>query len=101
LDERFAQQTGVKISVSTMQQAVCKLKLSIKKRLIAVEQDTQRVKELRFAHRLQSFTSTPVTWSALMITGIYLVMTRLNGRTPSGKRIYNSKMPDDGARISR
>ena len=31
LCERFAQQTGVEVSVSTMQQAVCKLKLSVKK----------------------------------------------------------------------
>jgi transposase len=31
LCERFAAQTGVEVSVSTMQQAVCKLKLSVKK----------------------------------------------------------------------
>jgi putative transposase len=31
LCERFAQQTGVEVSVSTMQQAVYKLKLSVKK----------------------------------------------------------------------
>ncbi len=32
LCERFAEQTGVAVSVSTMQQAVCKLKLSVKKK---------------------------------------------------------------------
>ncbi|HEY9654629.1 MAG TPA: transposase [Crinalium sp.] len=31
LCERFAEQTGVAVSVSTMQQAVCKLKLWVKK----------------------------------------------------------------------
>ena len=31
LCERFAGQTGVEVSVSTMQQAVCKLKLRVKK----------------------------------------------------------------------
>lgn len=31
LCERFAGQTGVEVSVSTMQQAMCKLKLSVKK----------------------------------------------------------------------
>ena len=31
LCERFAQKTGVEVSLSTMQQAVCKLKLSVKK----------------------------------------------------------------------
>lgn len=32
LCERFAQQTGVEVSVSTMHQAVCKLKLRVKKK---------------------------------------------------------------------
>ncbi|XHX78649.1 MAG: transposase [Stenomitos frigidus ULC029] len=32
LCERFAHQTGVAVSVSTMQQAVCKLKFSVKKK---------------------------------------------------------------------
>jgi transposase len=32
LCERFAQQTGVEVSESTMQQAVCKLQLSVKKK---------------------------------------------------------------------
>jgi transposase len=32
LCERFAQQTGVDVSVSTMQRAVCQLKLSVKKK---------------------------------------------------------------------
>jgi transposase len=31
LCERFAQQTGVEVSVATMQRAVCNLKLSVKK----------------------------------------------------------------------
>ncbi|MBW4657062.1 MAG: transposase [Drouetiella hepatica Uher 2000/2452] len=31
LCERFAGQTGIEVSLSTMQQAVCKLKLSVKK----------------------------------------------------------------------
>lgn len=32
LCERFAEQTGIEVSISTMQQAVCKLKLSFKKK---------------------------------------------------------------------
>jgi transposase len=32
LCERFAGQTGVDVSVSTMQRAVCRLKLSVKKK---------------------------------------------------------------------
>jgi transposase len=33
LCERFAEQSGVKVSVSTMQRAVCRLQLSVKKKL--------------------------------------------------------------------
>lgn len=52
LCERFAEQTGVNVSVSTMQRAVCSLKLSVKKKtLIASEQESQRVKDLRKAQR--------------------------------------------------
>ncbi len=32
LCERFAKQTGVEVSISTMQRAVCKLRLSVKKK---------------------------------------------------------------------
>lgn len=43
-----------------MQRAVQSLELSVeKKTLIAAEQETQRVKDLRFAHRLWSFTVDP------------------------------------------
>jgi len=44
LCERFAEQTGVRVSVSTMQRAVCRLKFSVKKTFIASEQDSQRVR---------------------------------------------------------
>jgi transposase len=67
LCERFAEQTGVAVSGSTMQRAVCRLKLSVKKKtLIASQQDTQRVKDLRFAYRLWSFTLDPATWCLSM-----------------------------------
>ncbi len=54
LYQRFAQQTGVEASVSTMQRVVGQLQFSVKKTLIAAEQETQRVKDLRFAYRLWS-----------------------------------------------
>jgi hypothetical protein len=67
-----------------------------KKPLIAAEQDTQRVKELRFAHRLWSFTIDPRNLVFIDETGFHLAMTRLSGRAPIGERLYDSETPGDG-----
>jgi len=58
LCERFAEQTGVRVSVSTMQRAVCRLKFSVKKTFIA-SGTVNGSRILRFAHRLWSFTIDP------------------------------------------
>ena len=72
-----------------------------KKTLIASEQDTQRVKDLRFAHRLWSFTIDPRNLVFIDETGIHLGMTRLCGRAPIGERLYDSEGPGDrGKNIS-
>jgi transposase len=67
-----------------------------KKTLIASEQESQRVKDLRFAHRLWSFTIDPRNLIFIDETGIHLEMTRLYGRAPIGERLYDSEAP--GAR---
>ena len=67
-----------------------------KKTLIASEQESQRVKDLRFAHRLWSFTIDPRNLIFIDATGIHLGMTRLYGRAPIGERLYDSEAP--GAR---
>ena len=67
-----------------------------KKTLIASQQDTQRVKDLRFAHRLWSFTIDPRNLIFIDETGIHLGMTRLYGRAPIGERLYDKEAP--GAR---
>ncbi len=88
LCERFAGQTGVDVSVSTMQRAVCRLKLSVKKkRWLPLSLDTPRVKDLRFAYRLWSFTIDPRNLVFIDETGIHLGMTRLYGRAPIGERL--------------
>jgi hypothetical protein len=69
-----------------------------KKTLIAAEQDTQRVKDLRFAYRLWSFTIDPRNLVFIDETGIHLAMTRLYGRAPVGERLYDSEAPDDGGK---
>ena len=72
-----------------------------KKTLIASEQDTQRVKDLRLAHRLWSFTIDPRNLVFIDETGIHLGMTRLCGRAPIGERLYDSEVPGDkGKNIS-
>jgi len=78
------------------------LKLSVKKKtLIAAEQDTPRVKDLRFAYRLWSFTIDPRNLVFIDETGIHLGMTRLYGRAPIGERLYDSEVPGDrGKNIS-
>jgi hypothetical protein len=53
------------------------------KTLIAAEQETQRVKDLRFAHRLWSFTIDPRNLVFVDETGIHLGMTRLQGLATS------------------
>ncbi|MBW4640127.1 MAG: IS630 family transposase [Gloeocapsa sp. UFS-A4-WI-NPMV-4B04] len=67
-----------------------------KKTLIASEQESQPVKDLRFAHRLWSFTIDPRNLIFIDETGIHLGMTRLYGRAPIGERLYDSEAP--GAR---
>lgn len=72
-----------------------------KKTLIAAEQDTQRVKDLRFAYRLWSFTIDPRNLVFIDETGIHLAMTRLYGRAPVGERVYDDEVPgDQGENIS-
>ncbi|MEP0820662.1 MULTISPECIES: hypothetical protein [Trichocoleus] len=93
LCERFCQQTGIEVSISTMQRAVSQLKLSVKKTLVAAEPETQRVKDLRFAYRLWSLTIDPRNLVCMDETGIHLVMTRLYGRAPIGERLYDSEAP--------
>jgi transposase len=66
--------------------------------LIASEQDTQRVQDLRFAHRQWSFTIDPHNLVFIDETGIHLGMTRLYGRAPIGERLYDNEAPGDGGK---
>jgi hypothetical protein len=69
-----------------------------KKTLIAAEQDTQRVKDLRFAYRFWSFTVDPRNLVFIDETEIHLGMTCLYGRAPVGQRLYDSEAPGDGGK---
>jgi transposase len=72
-----------------------------KKTLVASEQDTQRVKDLRFAYRFWSFTIDPRNLVFIDETGMHLGFTRLYGRSPQGERVYDSEAPgDSGQNIS-
>jgi transposase len=61
--------------------------------LIAAEQDTQRVKDLRFSYRFWSLSIDPRNLVFIDETGIHLRMTRLYGRAPIGERVYDSEPP--------
>ncbi len=69
--------------------------------MIAVEQETQRVKDLRFAYRLWSLSVDPRNLVFIDETGMHLGLTRLYGRAPKGKRLYDSESPGNrGQNIS-
>ncbi len=59
--------------------------------MIACEQETQRVKDLRFAYRGWSFTVDPRIGVFIDETGIHLGLTRLYGRALQGERLYDSE----------
>ncbi|MEH1893306.1 MAG: hypothetical protein V7K92_29155 [Nostoc sp.] len=48
---RYAEHTGISVSITTMHRAVEKLGLRVKKSLYASEQDSPRVQELRHDYR--------------------------------------------------
>jgi hypothetical protein len=59
------------------------------------------VKDLRFAHRLWSFTIDPRNLGFIDETVVHLGMTRLYGRAPIGERLYDTESPGDfGKNIS-
>jgi transposase len=66
--------------------------------LIAAEQDTQRVKDLRFSYRFWSLSIDPRNLVFIDETGIHLGMTRLYGRAPIGERLYDSEPPANGGK---
>lgn len=65
---------------------------------MASQQDTQRVKDLRFAYRMWSFTIDPRNLVFIDETGIHLGLTRLYGRTPIGERLYDAEAPGKGGK---
>jgi DDE superfamily endonuclease len=84
-----------------MQRAVQSLKLNVKKTLVAAEQETQRVEDLRFRYRLWSFTIDPRNLIFIDETGLHLEFTRLRGRAPKGERLYDNESPgNSGKNIS-
>ncbi len=69
--------------------------------MIASEQETQRVKDLRYAHRDWSFTVDPRNLVFIDETGMHLGFTRLYGRAPKGERLYDTESPGNrGQNIS-
>ena len=69
--------------------------------MIASEQESQRVKDLRFAYRLWSLSVDPRNLVFIDETGIHLGMTRLYGRATIGERLYDSDAPGNrGQNIS-
>lgn len=58
------------------------------------------MKELRFAHRLWSFSVDRRNLVFVDETGVHLGFTRLCGRAPKGERLYDSEPGSSGQNIS-
>lgn len=59
LCERFAQRTGIVVSIPTMHRAVQRLQIRHKKMMYASEQETPRITQLRHEYRRWLFTIDP------------------------------------------
>ena len=69
--------------------------------LVASQRENQRVKDLRKLHRLWSFAIDPRNLIFIDETGMHLGLTRLYGRAPKGKRLYDTESPSNrGQNIS-
>lgn len=69
--------------------------------LVASQQETQRVKDLRKSYRLWIFTIDPRNLIFIDETGMHLGLTRLYGRAPKGERLYDTESPSNrGQNIS-
>lgn len=91
---------GISVSVPTMHRAVQRLKLTTKKTLYASEQESPRVKQLRFDYRDWVLKVDPHNLIFIDESGLNLGMTRLYGRAPCGKRLYDSCPRNRGQNIS-
>jgi transposase len=100
LCERWSAKKGMKISISTMHRQLQKLQLTTKKTLYAKEQETPRVKKMRFDYQDWALGIDPHNLVFIDESGINLGMTRLKGRAMRGERLYDCCPRNRGSNIS-
>ncbi|BBD70005.1 transposase (plasmid) [Nostoc commune HK-02] len=102
LCDRYAEHTGINVSITTMHRAVEKLGLRVKKKVFmpASEQDSPRVQELRHDYR-RSLDKIDVR-NLLFVdeAGLNLSMTRLFARAVDGERAVGSIPGNKGGKVS-
>lgn len=102
LGNLFFEQTGIKVSESTVWQALRRLRISRKKKTLhATERDTDEdVQRARKEYRQQQPTMATQKLIFVDETGTNLGMVRTYGRAPIGKRVVGDKPRNPGSNIS-
>ncbi|WP_244329126.1 hypothetical protein [Tolypothrix sp. PCC 7910] len=98
---RYAERTGISVSITTMHRAVEKLNLRCKKKAsLANEQDTPRVQELRHDYRrwLDKIDVRNLIFGD--VAGLNLSMSRLLKRAVNGERAVGSIPGSKGGNVS-
>lgn len=98
---RYAEHTGIRVSITTMHRAVEKLGLRVKKKAsLASEQDTSRVQELRHDYRRWLDKIDVRNLVFVDEAGLNLSMSRLFARAVNGERAVGSLPGSKGGNVS-
>jgi transposase len=102
LSNLFFERTGIKVSESTVWQALQRLRISRKKKTFhATERDTdEKVRQARKEYRRQQPTMPARKLIFVDESGTNLGMARTYGRAPIGQRVLGAKPQNRGPNIS-
>ncbi|MBW4679690.1 MAG: IS630 family transposase [Microcoleus vaginatus WJT46-NPBG5] len=97
---RFAERTGIRVSVPTMHRAVKRLGLRRKKTLYASEQETPRILQMR--HEFRRWLEGVDIRNLIFVdeAGVHLSLSRLYARAIGGEPVVESNPRNKGANIS-
>lgn len=101
IQEAIQQRTDIGTSISSLSRTLKRLKLRRKKKtLVATEQATERIQNLR--HEFRRWLDTIDLRNLVFIdeTGVNLAMTRLYGRCEGGGRVYDDRPGNKGKNVT-
>jgi len=100
IQEVIKERKGIEVSISSLSRTLNHLNLKRKKTLIATEQTTQRVQELRYEFRCWLDTIDVKNLVFIDETGVNLAMTRYYGRCIDGGRVYDDRPGNKGKNLT-